>query len=80
MSRLKIQHHTACVLDRMEHKVLPPGCKHDSHSPTLHFSRLSSASVPTGHELLPLWGTGGKRRIGTGGFDRLVMDSHGDAR
>lgn len=35
-SGLKIQHQTGCVLDRMEHKVLPPGCKHDSLSLTLY--------------------------------------------
>ena len=79
-SKLKIQHQTACVLDRMEHKVLPPGCKHDSLAPTLYFSRLSpllclqASKTPDNsrHELLPLSGNGGKRMSVRGSLTVLL--------
>lgn len=76
---LKIQHQTACVLNKMEYKVLPPALKHDSQSPLLRFSRLPPVLLL--HSGLKRNGT---RVVATiralrGEVVRgLVMDSHSD--
>lgn len=84
-SRLKMKHHTACVLDRLEHKVLPPGCEHDSHSlspgciPSLC---LLDSNNPQQHQTRVIITLGNKHargKVHASGVDRVVTDSHSNA-
>lgn len=75
--RLEIEHQTARDLDRMEHKVLLPGCKHDSHTAFLQaFPCLYAQSPAKSPTTADMSGTEAEEGIG----DRVVMDSHSDAR